>query len=92
MPQPIAFMHPKFKTEICNKYDSQNGCPYGEQCQFRHPEDPPIYKRFEALLPVNWSIFSVADFRRWPFRTVRKAVSAATATPVVAVALTAALM
>ncbi|KAI1694977.1 v-ATPase subunit H domain-containing protein [Ditylenchus destructor] len=46
-------IHPKFKTIVCNKYNSPDGCPYGAHCQFRHPEDhdPPhlMFQKFSQM-------------------------------------------
>ena len=30
--------NPKYKTSLCKKFGTPQGCPYGEKCQFAHGE------------------------------------------------------
>ena len=29
-------LNPKYKTTLCKKYSADQGCPYGDKCQFAH--------------------------------------------------------
>ena len=36
--QPKGPSNPRYKTSLCQKFSSGQGCPYGDKCQFAHGE------------------------------------------------------
>ena len=49
---------PKYKTEICKKFQSIGKCPYGNKCRFAHGEQELIMKpkgKNYKKIPVNLS-------------------------------------
>ena len=34
--QPRGKAHPKYKTQLCDKFSVNGFCPYGPRCQFIH--------------------------------------------------------
>lgn len=47
--------HPKYKTQLCNKFNSPRGCQYGEKCHFRHPDDS------DGKIPCELNFSSVSS-------------------------------
>lgn len=61
--------HPKFKTEDCRKFDSEFGCPYGKNCQFRHPDDSDGY------VPIRrYRLFKIIFFRNSHYSGKKKII------------------
>lgn len=40
-----AKLDPKYKTELCQKYENTGKCPYGSKCRFAHGKEELIIKQ-----------------------------------------------
>ena len=48
----MGALNPRFKTSLCKKFSTSNGCPYGDKCQFAHgAQELRIYNG--QGMPVN---------------------------------------
>jgi len=60
-------MNPRYKTTLCKKFSSQQGCPYGDKCQFAHgAQELRIYNADnmqQNLLNLNKTPSNLINFK-----------------------------
>jgi len=53
-----------FKTRLCNRFDTAEGCRFGDKCHFAHGEIELRKSNNSSLLPLEHDVYSSVDHNR----------------------------